>query len=94
MKELSGTARNYYWIEADKDKLKPQVELILVLSEPEYRLGPDELIRERICETLRASMSRRGVALLLKTLLEIEQELETMEKLTASVSISKEEVKP
>ncbi len=94
MKELSGTARNYYWTEGADDKLKPQVELIVVVSEPQFRLGPDEMIRERVCESYRIGMGSRGVKMLMKELLEIEQELETMEKLTASVSISKEEVKP
>jgi hypothetical protein len=79
MKELSGTARNYYFVETDKDSWKPQVELIVIVSEPTYRLGQAELIRERISEHYRISMNRKGIALLIKELMDIDKDLERME---------------
>jgi hypothetical protein len=79
MKELSGTSRNYYLVETDDEGWKPHVELILIVSEPSYRLGPGELIRERISDHYRLSTNRKGVLGLIKTLMEVDKDLEKME---------------
>lgn len=80
MKELTGTARNYYFLNDDDDKLTAQCEIILIVSEPQYRLGAGELIRERVSETMRVGINRKGVKLLIATLTEIDKDLEEMEK--------------
>lgn len=79
MKVLSGTARNYYCT-ADDGELKPQVELVLIVSEPQWRVGVDGIIRERASETLRLSTNQKGVKLLLKALTEADEELEKLEQ--------------
>ena len=78
MKELSGTARNYYLSETDSE-WKPQVEIIIVVSEPSYRIGASEIVKERLSEHYRISTNRRGVAMLMKELMDIDKDLEKME---------------
>lgn len=79
MKELSGMARNYYLAEGDKGFV-PMVELVLVTSEPQWHFGAGDLVREREPETYRVGMTRRALKELIKNILEIDQELEAMEK--------------
>ena len=84
MKELSGTARNYAMvIDADNGKKELTVELILVLSEPQYRLAADGLVRERISESVRVSMCRKSLKSLLATIIEIDEEMEHVDKYIA-----------
>lgn len=80
MKELSGTARNYYCTVDDNGALKPQVELVIIVSEPQWRIAADDIIRERISETLRLSTNQKGVKLLLQALMEADKELEKLEQ--------------
>ncbi len=81
MKELSGTSRNFFFTPRD-EKLVPQVELIIVVSEPTYELTVDAgLNQNRIAETLRITTNRTGLKKLIESLLEIDKELEEMEKL-------------
>ena len=86
MKELSGTASNYYAIENDKGNFKAQAELIVVVSEPDWKVVINGLIRERISEHYRITMSQSGVKLLIKTLMEIEKELEVLNKKLSQIS--------
>ena len=85
MKELSGTARNCYCTVDDDGALKPQVELVIIVSEPQWRIGADDMIRERVSETVRLSTNQKGVKLLLKALMEADKELEKLEQRLSSV---------
>ena len=80
MKELAGTAQNYHYLENDKHQLLPMAELVIVLSEPQYHLTADELVRERDSSSIRIGMNLKAVLTILATLLEIKQELEKMEE--------------
>ena len=79
MKELSGTACNYYYTDKnEKGKQEPIVEMILILSEKQYNLEPDELTRKRVAETIRFITPQGGVKKLLSHLLEIDKQLSEM----------------
>lgn len=86
MKELSGTARNYCLAETSEGFL-PQVEFIMVVTEPQYRLTAGETVRERMCETWRLSMSRRTISTLMTILEEIDGEMKLMEKKAAAATL-------
>ena len=86
MKELSGTARNYCLAETSEGFI-PQVEFIMVITEPQYRFTTGELIRERVPETWRLSMSRRSISQLILTLNEIDDELKLLEKQAAAATL-------
>ena len=81
MKELSGTARNYYYTVDDDGDLKLQIELVVIVSEPQWRIGANGMIRERVSETLRISTNQKGIKLLLKDLMEADNNLEKLEQL-------------
>jgi ribosomal protein S3AE len=78
MKELSGTARNYCLAET-QDGYIPQVEFIMVVTEPQYHFVTSEMIRERVPETWRLSMSKKSLAELMRTLAEIADEMAALE---------------
>ena len=78
MKELSGTASNYC-LAKTQDGYIPQVEFIMVVTEPQYRFVTSEMIRERVPETWRLSMSRKSLAELVRTLAEIADEMAALE---------------
>jgi hypothetical protein len=63
MKEIIGTAANIYYTKYDKEKpYEPQMELIVVVSEPVYRVDESgELIRQRTTESIRFSSSFDGM---------------------------------
>jgi hypothetical protein len=80
MKEFAGTARNIIFAQNDDDSISPRVELIIIGTEPTWKLGVDDMIRERISETYRLTFSRKGIKMLTKSLLDIDKELEKLEK--------------
>jgi hypothetical protein len=80
MKEFAATARNIVCGLSEEGDILPRAELIIVVSEPQYRLGPDDLIRERVSESYRIQLSRAGAKMLIQTLMEIDKELESLEK--------------
>lgn len=58
MKELIGNASNVYYVTKDGENFTPQVEIILIVSEPQFRIGGGgQFIRERITETFRFTTS-------------------------------------
>jgi hypothetical protein len=85
MKELSGTARNYYLAENDNGFV-PMVELVLILSEPQWHFGAGDLVRERIPETFRVAMTRGSVKELMRNLLEVDEELVLLDKKAAAAN--------
>jgi hypothetical protein len=78
MKEIFGTARNFYNSDCQNGTM-PVVEWILVLSEPEYRVENDKVVKVRVPNTVRIAMHRDTVRALLKELVEIDGELEARE---------------
>ena len=59
MKELCGTARNYM-LTCTGNGYMPRVELILVITEPEYLYeDPDKMKLQHVLSTLRLGMSRK-----------------------------------
>jgi len=90
MKELTGTALNYVTLGDSKDDRRSQVEIILIVSEPVYRLtNAKEMSKERETSTLRFSTDIHGIEVLMKTLTEIKSELEDMQRLY-DITIKKE----
>lgn len=85
MKELSGTARNYYLSESDKGFV-PMVELVIITSEPQWHFGAGDLVRERVPETFRLAMVRGSVKELMRNLMEVDEELALLEKKAAAAN--------
>lgn len=62
MKELANIARNVSYLKDKEGAYRPFVELILVVSEPEYKTtNTGDMVRERKSETLRVGMLASGV---------------------------------
>jgi hypothetical protein len=74
MKELSGTSHNLFFT----DEHKPMAEIILVISEPEWRIGVDDLVRERKSENVRIVFGIQNIKSLIKVLSVIEKDLDQM----------------
>lgn len=85
MKELCGTARNYMLIKTTEEHFTPSVELILIVSEPHYKLNIGNLDFERQFQTIRVCTSRVGVRNLIKTLVEIDSDFELLETQEKSI---------
>jgi hypothetical protein len=86
MKELSGTARNFAIVK-DEGEYHATVELILVVSEPQYRFTVGEMVRERIPETIRFTTNHGGVKRLIERLKEIDEEFDTVEREAAAAEM-------
>jgi len=80
MKEFVGTARNLYIAQREDETPSVRAEFVVVTSEPTWILGIDGLIRERATESFRFTLNRGGVKLLMKSLADIDRDLEDMEK--------------
>lgn len=80
MKQLIGTRRNYFLVELDSGKFEPTVEFILTASEPTYEVGQgSEIVKAWTSETLRFTMTKKSLALLMDTLAEIKDDLDRMD---------------
>lgn len=86
MKELKGSARNFSLVYADGDKYIPAVEIVLVLTEPQYTFSEGKMLQERVPETMRFSTSQEGVKNLIKVLMECDEELERLNKLAGVIN--------
>ena len=81
MKELTGTALNYVTVGDSKEDRRSEVEIILIVSEPVYRLtNAKEMSKEREISTLRFSTDIRGIDVLLGILRILEQSRKRMAK--------------
>ena len=79
MKELCGTARNYM-LTCTGSGYMPRVELILVITEPEYLYeDPDKMKLQHVLSTLRLGLSRRSIGQLMLALTEIDDEMAALE---------------
>lgn len=80
MKELVGSARNLFYVRNADGTFTPSIELILVTSEPVYdaRIEGDEvhLSPRRETQTLRIGCSPGSLRLLLKTAVDVLEEIE------------------
>lgn len=77
MKELTAVARNVFYRNNDGE-FKPNVEIILCLSEPKYQLSnTHELIQVRDVESVRFVTNLAGVQGLRDDIDEIIKEMET-----------------
>ena len=86
MKELSGTARNFAIVK-DEGEYHATVELILIVSEPQYRFSVGEMVRERMPETIRITTNHGGVKRLIERLKEIDEEFDTVEREAAAAEM-------
>jgi hypothetical protein len=86
MKELSGTARNYALVKTD-DAFSPVVELIFIVSEPQYRFSVGEMVRERTPETIRISTNHGGVKRLIELLMECDKDFDELERQAAAAEL-------
>jgi len=86
MKELSGTARNFAIVK-DEGEYHATVELILIVSEPQYRFTVGEMVRERVPETIRITTNHGGVKRLIERLQEIDEEFTVVESEAAAAEL-------
>ena len=62
MKEIAGVAVNMAIVPGDGKKgFRPAAEVIIVVTEPQYRLAGDDVTRERVAETLRFICTPSGL---------------------------------
>lgn len=79
MKELCSLARNLHLVVADSG-LVPQAEMILVVSEPSYRLEGTAVVKTRAAETFRVSVCRESLKNLIEYLNGVDDELRQLEE--------------
>lgn len=80
MKELLTINANFHavWAEGTK-KLMPQVEVVLVMSEPTYAIDPvGEVIRQRVTSQVRFSANPKLLRKLSETLVKLADEAEEL----------------
>lgn len=79
MKELVATAHNLFYTRNADGKFEPSIELILIMSEPEYlvidKSESIKLKQRRITETSRVVCSPGALGLLMKTAIDAMEEI-------------------
>ena len=80
MKEYIGHASNLSLLfVGEPDTLKPVVELIVVVAEPQFQIDPTgALVKMRTTETLRFSLGTHGLDALIEGLEEIRTAMQTL----------------
>jgi hypothetical protein len=81
MKELIATNCNHSIAISDDGEMTPVVEIIIVVSEPVYKLVDDKIERQRITETIRVSTCKEGLRGLIESLTGYADRIERMDKL-------------
>ena len=79
MKEVYGTAKNISFTANDDGKLIPTIEVIVVVSEPQY--GPDDngdVEKFRVTDTLRFGTTPQGLRVLAQQFTEWANEAEAL----------------
>jgi hypothetical protein len=80
MKELAATAMNRVIIEDGEGGIKAHAEIVIVATEPTYRLGNDRnLLRERVASEFRFMCSEKGLRDTAASLIEWADELAAAE---------------
>lgn len=79
MKELSGHSANFYLVETNAGKLRAQVELILLVSEPRYQAEVGGFAKSRVISDVRLHAGAEALRKLSKDLEEIAVEAEELE---------------
>ncbi len=80
MKALTGNARNLILAEAPEGKLIALIEVVLIVSEPKFKVSLDGFDREREVEDFRFTASAEGLRNLSKSLLEMVDDAEALEE--------------
>jgi hypothetical protein len=76
MKELIGTATNIaFTLDTETGEFKPSAEIILMLSEPQYTVTDEGVERGRDVETFRFMSSAGGMGMLMKSLMDLHEEM-------------------
>lgn len=78
MKELTGFAMNVLGRQAEDGRLVPVAEVILIATEPQYRLTIDGMVRDRLAETVRVVADVKQLRRLSDALGEYANELEAI----------------
>jgi hypothetical protein len=89
MKELSGTASNRCLVEGNKAFI-PMVELIFVVTEPQFRFEAGEMVRDRKPETIRIHTNRSGTKALIKLLMECDKAFDLLDQQAAAAELTGE----
>lgn len=79
MKELSGHSANFYLVETNGGKLRAQVELILLVSEPRYQAEVGGFAKSRVISDVRLHAGAESLRRLAKDLGELADQAERLE---------------
>ena len=91
MKELSGTTRNFVLVKDEDGNFHPSIELIFVVSEPNYHFSVGEMVKDRIPETIRISTNKNGIKKIIEQLKEAEKEFDVLEVEAAAAKLCKKQ---
>jgi len=79
MNEILTISANHHAVWSEKNKLLPQVEVILVMSEPSYTVdGVGEVIRQRTTSQVRFSANPKVLRALAEGMIKLANEAEAL----------------
>lgn len=80
MQELIGHSANVALLETNKCRLVASIEVVLLVSEPNYQADPSGFVKVRSIEDLRFATGVGGLRTLIKELGELADEAEELEE--------------
>ena len=80
MKELIGHSANVALLETNKCRLVASIEVVLLVSEPNYQADPSGFVKVHSIEDLRFATGVGGLRTLIKELGELADEAEELEE--------------